>query len=99
MRADGTTFHPRHTSDPAGTEDLDGRESTGVIHTKTKKVWKTTTVLATRGLRELLLPPGGPELLNDFDEQGMEETCTLTSPASPETEYLPLRLVAPELET
>ena len=28
MRADGKTFRPRHTSDPTGTEDLDGREST-----------------------------------------------------------------------
>ena len=28
MHADGMTFRPRHTSDPAGTEDLDGREST-----------------------------------------------------------------------
>ena len=29
MIADGMTFRPRHTSDPAGTEDLDGRERTG----------------------------------------------------------------------
>ena len=31
MHADGTTFRPRHTSDPAGTEDLDGRERTGGV--------------------------------------------------------------------
>ena len=29
MHADGTSFHPRHKSDPAGTEDLDSRERTG----------------------------------------------------------------------
>ena len=29
MHADGTTFRPRHTSDPAGTEDPDGREELG----------------------------------------------------------------------
>ena len=33
MRTDGTTFRPRHTSDPAGTEDLDSREELeGVPH-------------------------------------------------------------------
>ena len=33
MRADGTTFRPRHTPDPAGTEDLDGKEKLeGVPH-------------------------------------------------------------------
>ena len=32
MHADGTTFCPRHTSDPAGTEDPDGREELGVFH-------------------------------------------------------------------
>ena len=59
MRADGTTFSPRHTSDPAGTEDLDGRPGRpgGVPHKDEVDV-ETTTVLATRGLRELLLPPG-----------------------------------------
>ena len=31
MRADGTTFRPRHTSDPAGTEDLDGRDRPGGV--------------------------------------------------------------------
>ena len=36
MGADGTTFRPRRTSDPAGTEDLDGRNDQGVFHTKTK---------------------------------------------------------------
>ena len=29
MRADGTTFRPRHTSDPVVTEDLDGKGRTG----------------------------------------------------------------------
>ena len=29
MCADGTTFRPRHTSGPAGTEDLHSRERTG----------------------------------------------------------------------
>ena len=37
MRADGTTFRPRHTSDPAGTEDLDGRESTQGCSTQTQR--------------------------------------------------------------
>ena len=50
MRADGTTFHPRHTSDPAETEDIDGRERiTGVPH-KDEAGVETTTDLATRGL-------------------------------------------------
>ena len=31
MRADGMTFCPRHTSDPAGTEDPDGREELGGV--------------------------------------------------------------------
>ena len=57
MRADGTTFRPRHTSDPAGTEDLDGRESTGGDPQKGEVGVENTTVSATRGLRELLLPP------------------------------------------
>ena len=55
MRADGTTFRPRHTSDPAVTEDLDGRERTGGDPHKDEVGVETTTVSATRGL---LLPPG-----------------------------------------
>ena len=58
MRADGMTFRPRHTSDPAGTEDLDGRERPGGVPHKDEVDVETTTVSATRGLRELLLPPG-----------------------------------------
>ena len=50
MRADGTTFHPRHTSDPAGTEDLDGRERTGGDPHKDEVGVETTTVSATSGL-------------------------------------------------
>ena len=50
MRADGMTFCPRHTSDPAGTEDLDGRESTGGDPNKDEVGVETTTVSATRGL-------------------------------------------------
>ena len=34
MRADGTTFRPRHTSDPAGIEDLAvGKSHRGDTHT------------------------------------------------------------------
>ena len=58
MHADGTTFHLRHTSDYAGTEDLDGKESTGGVPHKDEVGVETTTVSATRGLREFLLPPG-----------------------------------------
>ena len=50
MRADGMTFRPRHTSDPAETEDLDGRERTGGDPYKDEVGAETTTVLATRGL-------------------------------------------------
>ena len=58
MRANGTTFSPRHTSDPARTEDLDGRERPEGVPHKDEVGVETTTVLATRGLRELLLPSG-----------------------------------------
>ena len=55
MRADGTTFRPRHTSDPAGTEDLGGREELrGVPHKDVVGV-ETTTASATSWLRELPL--------------------------------------------
>ena len=51
MRADGTTFRPRHTSDHAGKEDSDGREELGgVPH-------RDVVGVETRGLRELPLPP------------------------------------------
>ena len=52
MRADGTTLHLRHISDPAGTEDFDGGESTGgVPHRDEVHVGvETTTDSATRGL-------------------------------------------------
>ena len=55
--ADGTTFRLRCTSDPAGTEDPDGKgELEGVQHRDAVDVG-TTTETATRGLRELPLPP------------------------------------------
>ena len=50
MRADGTTFRLRHTSDPAGTEDLNGRESTGGDPHKDEVGVETTTVSATMRL-------------------------------------------------
>ena len=50
MRADGTTFRPRHTSDPAGTEDLDGRETTGGVPHKDEVDVENTTDSATRVL-------------------------------------------------
>ena len=50
MHADGTTFRPRHTSDPAGTEDLDGRERPGGVPHKDEVGVETTTDSATRGL-------------------------------------------------
>ena len=50
MRADGTIFRPRHTSDPAGAEDLNGRESTGGDPHKDEVGVETTTVSPTRGL-------------------------------------------------
>ena len=57
IRADGMTFRLRCTSDPAGTEDPDGKgELEGVPHTDVVDV-ETTTETATRGLRELPPPP------------------------------------------
>ena len=57
MRAVGTTFCLRCTSDSAGTEDPDGRGVLeGVPHRDVVGV-ETTTETATRGLRELPLPP------------------------------------------
>ena len=57
MHADGTPFCPRRTSDPAGTEDPDGREELGGVPHKDVVDVETTIELATRGLRELPLPP------------------------------------------
>ena len=68
MRADGTTFSPRHTSGPAGTEDLDGRErQEGVPHKD--EVGVETTIRPPGGYENYLCHLGGPELLNDFAEQ------------------------------
>ena len=50
MRADGTTFHLRHTSDPTGTEDPDGREELGGVPHRDVVGVETTTDSATRGL-------------------------------------------------
>ena len=66
MRADGTTFHPRHISDPVVTEDLSGMERTAGGPHRDKVGVETTTVSATRGLSELPLAPVWtvvPELL------------------------------------
>ena len=60
MRADGTTFHLRHTSDPAGTEDPDGGEELGGVPHRDLVGVETTTDPATRGY----------EFLNDIAEQG-----------------------------
>ena len=57
MRADGTTFHPRHTSDPAGKEDPDGREELGGVPHRDVVSVETMIESATRVLRELPLPP------------------------------------------
>ena len=60
--ADGTTFRLRCTSDPAGTEDPDGKgELEGVPHRDVADV-ETTTEMATRGLRELPPPPEWTEV-------------------------------------
>ena len=62
IRADGTTFHLRCTSGPAGTEDPDGKgEPEGVPHRDVVGV-ETTAETATRGLRELPPPPEWTEL-------------------------------------
>ena len=50
MHADGMSFHPRHKSNPAGTEDFDSRERTGGGPHKGEVGAETTTVSATRGL-------------------------------------------------
>ena len=57
IRADGTTFRLRCTSDPTGTEDPDGKgELEGVPHRDVVDV-ETTTETATRGLQESPPPP------------------------------------------
>ena len=57
IRADGTTFRLRCTSDPAGTEDPDGKgELEGVPHRDVADV-ENTAETATRGLRESPPPP------------------------------------------
>ena len=57
MRADGTAFHLRCTSDPAGTEDPDGKGVlAGVPHRDVAGV-KTTTETATSGLQVSPRPP------------------------------------------
>ena len=50
MHADGTTFRLRHTSDPAGTEDPDGRERLEGVPHKDEVGVETTTGSATKGL-------------------------------------------------
>ena len=55
MHADGTTFCPRHISDPVETEDLGGMERTADGPHRDEVGVETTTVLATRGLSELPL--------------------------------------------
>ena len=75
MRADGTTFHPRHTSDPAGTEDLDGRERPGGVPHKDEVGVETTTDSRKVGVRhcrkhvDFWCPPK-PE--DTFHDLGME---------------------------
>ena len=76
-----------------------GKEQGGGPH-KDEVGAETTTVSATRGLWELLMTPGWTGASEWLSwAEGMAETCTLTSPANPETEHPPLGLVAPELET
>ena len=70
MHADGTTFRRRHTSDPAGTEDLDGRESTrGDPHKDESRCGKPRLFRPPGGYKNYFCRLGGPQLLNDFDEQ------------------------------
>ena len=69
MRADGTTFCPRHTSDPAGTEDLDGRESTqGWSTQRRSRCGKPRLFRPPGGYENNFCRLGGPELLNDFKQ-------------------------------
>ena len=50
MCADGTTFRLRHTSDPAGTEDPDGKGEVGGVPHKDVVDVETRIDSATRGL-------------------------------------------------
>ena len=43
LRADGTTFRPRQTSDPAGIEDPDGGKRPGGVPHKDEVDVETTT--------------------------------------------------------
>ena len=67
MRADGMTFCPRHTSDPAGTEDLDFRERPGGFTQRRSRCGNHET--PPGGFENYFCCLGGPELLNDFVEQ------------------------------
>ena len=97
MPADGTTFRPRHISDPVVTEDLDGMGRTaGGPHRDGVGV-ETTTVSAKSRLSELPLPPVWT--ISALLCSAGEKAETSTFPASPETEHLPPVLVAPEFET
>ena len=71
MRAEGATFCLRHTSDPAGTEDLDGRESTahrGDPHKDEVGVENHDCFGHQGGYENNFCRLGGPELLNDFKQ-------------------------------
>ena len=57
MRADSTTLCPRRISGPVETGDLSGMERIVDDPHKDEVGVETTTVSATRGLSELLLPP------------------------------------------
>ena len=57
MRADGTTLRLRRISNPVMTENLGGMERTVNGPHRDEVGVETMTVLATRGLSELLLPP------------------------------------------
>ena len=71
----GTTFHPRHTSDPAGTEDLDGSERPGGVPHKDEVGVETMTDSRKVGVRhcrkhvDFWCPPK-PE--DTFHDLGME---------------------------
>ena len=70
IRANGTTFRLRCTSDLAGTEDPDGKgELEGVPHRDVVDV-ETTTETAIRGYENHLRHLSGSKFLRDFAEQG-----------------------------
>ena len=63
-------------------------------------MWEPRLRRPPGGYENYLRHLSGSKLLHDFVEGGeMGETCTLTSPASPETEHPRIGLLAPELET